>query len=63
MTILNKALTRPAALWGGPACPPAVHPVHPYPGGRLVTFLLASPAAHTCLYRAETAGKRGHSFL
>ena len=61
MTILNKALTRPAALWG-PACP------------LLFTLCILTPAAvwsrftgfscfHTCLYRAETAGKRGHSFL
>ncbi|MFD2023730.1 hypothetical protein ACFSKS_26200 [Pseudocitrobacter faecalis] len=62
MTILNKALTRPAALWGS-RLSPAVHPVHPYPGGRLVTFLLASPASHTCLYRAETAGKEDIHFF
>lgn len=47
MTILNKALTRPAALWGS-RLSPAVHPVHPYHGGRLVTFywllLLLIPA-------------------
>ncbi|MEN1966312.1 VirB3 family type IV secretion system protein [Escherichia coli] len=63
MTILNKALTRPAALWGVPLVPLLFTLCILTLGGRLVTFLLASPASHTCLYRAETAGKRGHSFL